>query len=56
MKIFIQYQDSWGYWKQYTTKHHQADAFRVASNRARSTGKRHRLIDAQGNLLDLVDP
>ena len=27
----------------------------VASNRARSTGKRHRLVDDNGNLLDLID-
>jgi len=55
-KIHIQYQDQVGAWKQYTTKHHQGDAYRTAVNHARSTGKRHRLVDENGKLLDLIDP
>jgi hypothetical protein len=55
-KIHIQYQDQVGAWKHYTTKHHQGDAYRTAANRAKSTGKRHRLVDENGNLLDLIDP
>jgi len=56
MKIFIQYQDQFGHWKQYTTKHNERDAFRTAQSRATSTGKRHRLIDESGSLLDLLNP
>jgi hypothetical protein len=56
MKVFIQYQDQFGHWRQYQTKHNEADAFRVAQNRASRTGKRHRLVDEQGNLLDLLTP
>ena len=56
MKVFIQYQDLWGNWKQFTTKQNEADAFRVAVRRAQSTGKRHRLVDDSGHLIDLVDP
>lgn len=56
MKIFIQYQDLWGNWKQFTTMHNEANAFRVAARRAQSTGKRHRLVDDSGRLIDLVDP
>jgi len=55
-KIHIQYQDQVGAWKHYTTKHHQGDAYRTAANHAKSTGKRHRLVDEDGNLLDLVEP
>jgi len=55
-KIHIQYQDQVGAWKHYTTKHHQGDAYRTAVNHARSTGKRHRLVDENGKLLDLIDP
>ena len=36
--------------------HNAADAFRTAQQRARSTGKRHRLVDQSGALLDLIDP
>ena len=53
MKVLIQYQDLWGTWRPYQTKHNERD-LRTASNRARSTGKRHRLVDENGNLLDLV--
>ena len=55
-KIHIQYQDQVGAWKHYTTKHHQGDAYRTVANRAKSTGKRHRLVDEDGKLLDLVEP
>ena len=56
MKIHIQYQDQFGSWKHYQTKQNEADAFRVASRRAQSTGKRHRLLSGDGNLLDLINP
>jgi len=56
MKVHIEYQDLWGKWKHLQTKHNEADAFRVASRRAQSTGKRHRLISDDGDLLDLIDP
>ena len=55
-KIDIQYQDQFGKWRHLQTKHHQGDAYRTAANRARSTGKRHRLVDDRGNLLDLIEP
>jgi len=56
MKIHIQYQDQFGHWKHYQTQNHQPSAYKTAQNRAKSTGKRHRLIDESGNLLDLLDP
>jgi len=56
MKVFIQYQDQFGYWKSYQMMHNQANAFRTAKQRAKTTGKRHRLVDESGNLLDSVEP
>lgn len=52
----IFYQDQFGRWHHIQTKHNQADAYRVAAARAKSTGKRHKITDQNGNLLDLLDP
>lgn len=51
----IEWQDQFGYWRHYQTKQNQADAYRVASRRASASGKRHRLVDGDGRLLDLID-
>jgi len=51
----IQWQDQHGNWHHYQTKQNQADAYRVAQRRAESTGERHRLVDDDGRLLDLVN-
>ena len=56
MRIHIEFQDSWGSWKHYQTKNNERDAYRVASNRAASTGKRYRLISDDGAVMDLLDP
>ena len=56
MTINIEYQDQFGHWRHYQTKQNQADAYRVAKRRAESTGKRHRLVDQSGALLDLLNP
>ena len=56
MRVEIEYQDLWGKWKHFQTKYNEADAFRVASRRAQSTAKRHRLLGADGSLLDLINP
>ena len=55
MTINIEYQDQHGNWHHYQTKQTQADAYRVAQRRAKSTEKRHRLVDGDGRLLDLID-
>lgn len=56
-RIIIQWQDQFGHWHPFQEKHNQAaDAWRTAQARARSTGKRHRLVDEQGQLLDLLEP
>jgi hypothetical protein len=56
MTINIEWQDQHSNWHHYQTKHNQVDAYRVAKRRAESTGKRYRLVDDQGRLLDLIDP
>jgi len=52
----IQWQDQHGRWHHLQTMHHQPSAFLMAQKRARTTGKRHRLLDQEGRLLDLMDP
>ncbi len=56
MKIFIDWQDQFGKWHQFTMKNNERDAFRTASARALSTKKRHRMRDENGMLLDLLEP
>ena len=55
-RVIIQWQDRFGRWQRYTEMHNQANAFRSAQARARSTGKRHRLVDPDGQLIDLITP
>jgi len=56
MTINIEWQDQFGRWHHYQSKQKQADAYRVAQRLAESTGKRHRLVDGDGRLLNLLDP
>ena len=55
-KYRIKVRNQFGSSKHFQAKHYEADAFQVASNRASSTGNRHRLDSDDGHLLDLVDP
>ena len=55
-KYFIQYQDQFGKWRPYQTKHNEEDAWRVAKQIAKRMGKRFRLTDEGGRVLDLIDP
>jgi len=55
LKVHIQFQYQHGVWRHYQTQHHQQSAFRTATQRSHSTGKRHRLVDEDGCLLDLID-
>ena len=54
-RVIIQFQDQFGRWQRYSEMHNEANAFRSAQARARSTGKRHRLIDQDGRLLDVLE-
>ena len=55
MKISIQWQDQFGHWKHYQMMHHFPGAYRTAKHRAKHTEKRHRLVNEDGTLLDLVE-
>ena len=55
-RIEIEVQNQFGRWQHVQTKHNEADAFRTAESRARSSGKRHRLLDEDGRLLDVLEP
>ena len=55
MTINMESQDQDGNWHHYQSKQNQADAYRVAQRRAESTGKRHRLVDGDGRLLDVIE-
>ena len=54
-KIFIQRQDQFGRWHSYQTKYNERDAFKTATNRAKQTGQRHRIVDEDGRVLDICD-
>ena len=56
MKVHIQWEDQFRRFQHYQTMNHLPSARRTAEQRARSTGKRHRLVDNDGRLLDLINP
>ena len=56
MKFVLQYQDQFGKWHRYQEKHNEGDAYRTAKARAKATGKRFKIVDGDGRLVDLVDP
>ena len=56
MKFVLQYQDQFGKWHRYREKHNEGDAYRTARSRAAATGKRFRIVDGDGRLIDLVEP
>ena len=53
--INIEWQDQFGRWHHYQSKQNHSDAYRVAKRRAQSTKKRHRLVDGDGRLINLID-
>ena len=55
-KYPIQWQDQFGRWQHFQTKTNEADTFRTMKRRATTTGKRHRMTDDAGRMLDVDDP
>ena len=56
MKVNIEWQDQFGYWKHYQMMHHLQNAYKTAQFRSKTMKKRMRLVDATtGSLLDLID-
>ena len=56
LTVHVEYMDQHGYWKHYGTYHHHQNAYRTAEGLAKRNGKRHRLVDGDGALLDLIYP
>ena len=56
MKVHIQWESQHRQFVHFQTMNHLPSARRKAEKRARSTGKRHRLVDDDGRLLDLINP
>ena len=55
-KFHIEYANQWSQWLHYQVKYNLPEAVRVAQSRARSTGKRFRVVDDDGHLMDLLTP
>ena len=56
MKFIVQYEDQFSKWHRFQEKQNAADAVRSAKARAKATGKRFRVVDADGRLIDLIYP
>ena len=56
VKVHIEWIDQHHRWHRFQTKHHEADAYRTAKSRAERTNTRHRIVDDDGQLIDLVEP
>ena len=54
--VHLEYADQHNYWKHYGTYHHLPSATEYAKQVAKRTGRRFRLIDERGMLLDLIHP
>ena len=52
-KYKIQVRNQFGGWQQYQTVHHLPSASRMAQTKASQSGKQYRIIDENGNLMDL---
>jgi|TARA_R100000805_G_C3605875_1_gene106309 hypothetical protein len=56
MKYVIQWRDQFFRYHNYQTQHGRTSAYKTAETRTRQTGKVHRIIDGDGNLVDLFHP
>ena len=54
-KVDIEWQDQFGKWHHLQYMHNEAFAYKSASARAKSTGKRHRLL-IDGSICDIIEP
>ena len=55
-KYVIQWRDQFGNYRNYQTQHGRTSAYRTAETKARQTGKVYRIVDGDGNLVDLFHP
>ena len=56
MKYVIQWRDQYGTYRNYQTQHGRTSAYRTAETKAQQTGKVYRIVDGDGNLVDLFYP
>ena len=47
-EVLYPIQDQFGRWRPYQMQHGELSAYKTASSRAKSTGKRHRIVDEEG--------
>tara|TARA_S200002703_G_scaffold739_2_gene1324 strand:- start:6738 stop:6950 length:213 start_codon:yes stop_codon:yes gene_type:complete len=52
----LEWQDQHYRWHRYGVFNGRCTAYRTAEHRTRTTGKKHRLVDGDGQLLDLFHP
>ena len=55
-KYTIQWRDAFGRYHDHQTQHGRTSAYRTAETKARQTGKVYRIVDGDGNLVDLFYP
>ena len=55
MKIHLYYQQQFGNWMHYQTKHNENYACRVAKLKSKQMGKRFKLKGDDGSVLNLID-
>ena len=55
MKVTIYWQNHQYRWIPYTSMVHLPTARRVATNRTRSTGRKHKIVDDKGILIDIIN-
>ena len=54
-KVIIEWQNQLGGWYRFQEQHHEPSAYKEAQRRAKTTGKRHRLVDGSNRILDIID-
>ena len=55
-KYVIQWRDQFGNYRNYQIQHGRTSAYRTDETKARQTGKVYRIVDGDGNLVDLFYP
>ena len=55
-KYVIQWRDQFGNYRNYQTQHGRTSAYKTAETKSRQTGKVYRIVDEEGNLMDLFYP
>ena len=54
-KVIIEWQNHQQQWVQFSSFSHEATAYRFAASRSRTTGKRHRLKNETGTIIDIIE-